>query len=110
MATIITILLLILGFFKGFEGYLEPILVSASLAVASALLFCFSHKTVLVYHHRLSYQPLFEIQVFNYNKSKREFFVRQLNALLLRIAEHNRSSFYGQQNTEQQDKDSLSYN
>jgi hypothetical protein len=110
MVTLISFILLVLGLFNDFEGYLELFLTGASLAVVGGLLFWLSRKTTLVYHHRLSYEPLFEIRVFHYNKTKREFFVRQLNALLLRIAEHDRSSFYGQQNTEQQDKDSLSYN
>ncbi len=65
---------------------------------------------MIVYHHRQTHQPLFEVLAFDRGKPQRDIFIKRLNALLLRLAEHDRSSFYAQQSDKQQSKDGLSYN
>ena len=106
---LITVIGLLFSFFKGPGDYIEWLLITSSLTLVCGLLFYLSHKKMIVYYHRQTHQPLFEILTLNQNKIQRTHFIKQLNALLLRLSEHDRSSFY-QQSSNSSDKDGLGYN
>jgi hypothetical protein len=107
---LITVIGLCFSFFKGPENYIEWLVIASSLTVVRALLFYLSHKNVIIYYHRQTHQPLVEILTLNQNQTQRAHFIKQLNTLLSRLVEHDRSSFYAQQASNQATKDGLSYN
>lgn len=105
-----TLIGLIFSLFQGFEGYLLWLLTSFGLTVMCSLLFFMSQKTLLLYRHRYTQQPLFAIRVFQRNKAQREIFVQRFNTLLQRLSEYDRQSFYARQTNTSIAKDGLSYN
>jgi hypothetical protein len=106
---LITVMGLFFSFFRGPSNYVEWLLTASSLTVVCGFLYYLSHKSMLVYYHRQTHQPLFEILTLSQNKIQRTHFIKQLNALLQRLAEHDRTSFYQQANNSS-DKDGLGYN
>ncbi len=106
---LVTLIGLMFSFFKGPGNYIEWLLTASSLTFFCGLLFYLSHKSMIVYYHRQTHQPLFEVLTLRQNKVQRTHFTKQLNALLLRLADHDRSSFY-QQSGNSSDKDGLGYN
>jgi hypothetical protein len=104
---LISLIVTLLDIFQ--EVPLELMLISSVLTLMFGLLAYFSRKTAIIYHHRLTQQALFEILVFS-NNAQRDAFVKRLNALLLRLSEYDRPSFYAQQANKSQSKDGLSYN
>jgi hypothetical protein len=107
---LITLIEVLFSFFKGVEHSLEVLVISSSLALLCGLLFYASRKTMIIYHHRQTHQALFEVLVLNKSKPQRDVFIKRLNSLLLRLSEHDRSSFYAQQAGNQPNKNGLSYN
>jgi hypothetical protein len=101
---------LILYGLRDIRIYMDLSFMALALTALCGSLFYLSYKTMLVYHHRITHQTLFEILVFDKTKIQRDSFINGLNTLLHRLSEYDRSSYYAQQSDAQPSKDGLGYN
>jgi hypothetical protein len=86
-----------LGLVRGFEDYLEAIIIWSMLATVCSAAYLLSRKTMLVYSHKRTGAVLLAIYLLKHNKSERDYFVTQLNETLERLSLYSNRDIYKQQ-------------
>jgi Cdc6-like AAA superfamily ATPase len=87
----------LLGVLRGFDSYLEPIVIWSVLAVVCSVAYLLSRKTMLVYGHKRTGATLLVIYLLKHNQSEREQFVEQLNKTLEHLSLYPNRDVYKQQ-------------
>jgi hypothetical protein len=87
----------LLGVVRGFDQYLEPIIIWSVLAMVCSVAYMLSRKKMLVYSHKRTGAVLMAIYLLNHNKSERESFVTQLSEALERLTPYSSRDVYKQQ-------------
>jgi hypothetical protein len=87
----------LLGVLRGFDSYLEPVVIWSVLATVCSVAYVLSRKTMLVYSHKRTGAVLLVIYLLKHNQSEREQFVRQLNKTLERLSLYPNRDVYKQQ-------------
>jgi hypothetical protein len=87
----------LLGLLRGFDSYLEPIVIWGVLAAVCSVAYLLSRKTMLVYSHKRTGAALLVIYLLNHNELERERFVEGLNKTLERLSIYPNRDVYKQQ-------------
>ncbi|MGL4609952.1 MAG: hypothetical protein ACRCYY_09750 [Trueperaceae bacterium] len=94
---LLALICVILGFVRGFDSYLEAIVIWTVLATVCTIAFILSRKTMLVYSHKRTGAVLLAIYLLAYNQRERETFITELNRILERLSLYSSREVYRQQ-------------
>lgn len=87
----------LLGGLRGFESYLEPVVIWSVLATVCSIAYVLSRKTMLVYSHKRTGAVLLVLYLLKHNQVERERFVEQLDEMLERLSLYPNRDAYKQQ-------------
>jgi lipopolysaccharide export LptBFGC system permease protein LptF len=94
---LLALVCVLLGAVRGFDSYLESIVIWTVLAVICTAAYMLSRKTMLVYSHKRTGAVLLAMYLLAHNQSEREAFVTELNATLERLSVYSNRDVYKQQ-------------
>jgi hypothetical protein len=95
---LLALVCILLGFLRGFDSYLEAIVIWSVLATVCSVAYALSRKTMLVYSHKRTGAVLLVIYLLKYNQNEREQFVKQFDVTLERLSLYPNRDVYKQQN------------
>ncbi len=87
----------LLGALRGFDSYLESLIIWSVLATVCTIAYVLSRKTMLVYSHKRTGAVLLVIYLLRHNTAERERFIAQLNTTLERLSLYSSRDLYKQQ-------------
>jgi hypothetical protein len=94
---VLALMCVLLGFLRGFDSYLEAIVIWSVLATVCSVAYVLSRKRMLVYSHKRTGAALLVVYLLKHNRSEREGFVEQLNKTLERLSLYPNRDVYKQQ-------------
>jgi hypothetical protein len=94
---LLALICVLLGVVRGFDSYLESIVIWTVLAAVCTVAYFVSRKTMLVYSHKRTGAVLLAVYLLSYNQAQREDFVTELNKTLERLSVYSNRDVYKQQ-------------